>query len=76
MAEIVMQIDANGVAKWSLKSRNYGVRKFEQIGLNRKKLEPLPTASGCHLTFESPKNLWTAWDIDRFRRYQALDSIH
>ena len=32
--------------------------------------------SGCHLTFESPKNLWTARGIDHFRRYQALDSIH
>ena len=32
--------------------------------------------SGCRLTFESPKNLCTAWDFDRFRRYQALDSIH
>ena len=33
-------------------------------------------ASGSHLTLESPKNLWPAWRIAPFGRYQMLDSIH
>ena len=32
--------------------------------------------SGYRLTFESYKNLRTAWDFAPFEGYQALDSFH
>lgn len=44
IAEIELNIDDQGVAKWALKSKRYGNREIEQVGLDRDIPEALPTA--------------------------------
>jgi len=50
--------------------------KYPNIDTNITVHQLLNHTSGYRPTFESPKNLWAAWNIASFGRYQALDSIH
>jgi signal transduction histidine kinase len=50
IAEINADIDESGNARWSIKSRRFGInQKWEKVGLDREKPEPLPNARNVAL---------------------------